>query len=48
MLKLPKCKKKNIYIYIIKDWVIETIQKIYDYSKKKYKKKKKVYEPIKQ
>ena len=33
--------------YIIKEEVIETIQKIYDYSKEKYKKKKKVHQPIK-
>ena len=39
MLKLPKCQKR----YIIKEWAIETIQKIYDYSKEKYKKKKKKY-----
>ena len=44
MLKLPKYQK----IYIIKEQVIETIQKIYDYSKEKHKKKKKVHEPIKQ
>ena len=44
MLKLPKCQK----IYIIEEQVIETIQKIYDYSKEKYKHKKKVHEPIKQ
>ena len=44
MLKLSKCQN----IYIIKEYVIETIQKIYDYSKEKYKKKKKVHEPIKQ
>ena len=43
MLKLPKCQNR----YIIKEEVIETIQKIYDYSKEKYKKKKKVYQPIK-
>ena len=34
--------------YIIKKEVIETIQKIYHYSKEKYKKKKKVHQPIKQ
>ena len=44
ILKFPKCQK----IFIIKEYVIETIQKIYDYSKEKYKKKKKVYKPIKQ
>ena len=44
MLKLLKYQKR----YIIKEQVIETIQKIYDYSKEKYKKKKKVHEPIKQ
>ena len=43
MLKLPKYQN----IYIIKEQVIETIQKIHDYSKQKYKKKKKVHEPIK-
>ena len=37
ILKLPKCQKR----YIIKEKVIEKIQKIYDYSKEKYKKKKK-------
>ena len=42
MLNVPKCQKR----YIIKEYVIETIQKIYDYSKEKYKKKKKVHEPI--
>ena len=41
MLKLPKCQKR----YIIKEKVIEIIQKIYDYLKEKYKKKKKVHEP---
>ena len=41
MLKLPKCQKR----YIIKEWAIETIQKIYDYSKEKYKKKKKYTNP---
>ena len=34
--------------YTIKEEVIETIQKIYDYSKEKYNKKKKVHQPIKQ
>ena len=43
MLKLPKYQN----IYIIKEQVIETIQKIYDYSKEKHKKKKKVHQPIK-
>ena len=37
MLKLPKYQKR----YIIKEQVIETIQKIYDCLKEKYKKKKK-------
>ena len=36
MLKLPNCQK----IDIIKECVIETIQKINEYSKQKYKKKK--------
>ena len=27
-------------IYIIKEWVIETIQKLCEYSKEKYKKRK--------
>ena len=31
--------------YIIKEKIIETIQKIYDYSKKKYKKGKKYINP---
>ena len=44
MLKLSKYQKR----FIIKEQVIETIQKIYDCSKEKYKKKKKVHEPIKQ
>ena len=44
ILKLPKCQKR----YIIKEKVIEKIQKIYDYSKEKYKKKKKEHKPIKQ
>ena len=44
MLKLLKYQKR----YIIKEEVIETIQKIYYYSKEKYKKKKKVHQPIKQ
>ena len=43
-VKTSKYQKR----YIIKEQVIETIQKIYDYSKEKYKKKKKVHEPIKQ
>ena len=44
VLKLQKWQKR----YIIKEQVIETIKKIYNYSKEKYKKKKKVHEPIKQ
>ena len=43
MLKLPKYQN----IYIIKEQVIDTIQKIYDYSKEKHKKNKKVHQPIK-
>ena len=37
MLKLPKCQKR----FIIIELIIEIIQKIYDYSKEKYKKRKK-------
>ena len=43
MLKLPKCQKR----FIIIELIIEIIQKIYDYSKEKYKKRKKIHKPIK-
>ena len=32
---------------IIIELIIEIIQKIYDYSKEKYKKRKKIHKPIK-
>ena len=43
MLKLPKYKKR----FIIIELIIEIIQKIYYYSKEKYKKRKKIHKPIK-
>ena len=38
MLKLRKCKKKDIYL---KNKLLKQFKKKYDYSKEKYKKKKK-------
>ena len=38
MLKLRKCKKKDIYL---KNKLLNQFKKKYDYSKEKYKKKKK-------